>query len=163
MANVAIFLSDLKTGRCSSTVQVRLLRFWEARNVRRGGELMGVDILLLDSQYRQRSAAEDAILDISHEFDLVEQRPWVFCKYSSTQQHHELRIYRNSAWNMEDLDSTLRLKASFNLAQFIDLKPTVINEECRGIYRQLFHPEQLTSVNNLAEDNYTGWIGWYWG
>ncbi|KAF2565020.1 hypothetical protein F2Q70_00017038 [Brassica cretica] len=139
MANVAIFLSDLKTGRCSSTVQVRLLRFWEARNVRRGGELMGVDILLLDSQYRQRSAAEDAILDISHEFDLVEQRlmietlakahaalrpsryvlcifrPWVFCKYSSTQQHHELRIYRNSARNMEDLDSTLRLKASFNL------------------------------------------------
>ncbi|CAN6846269.1 unnamed protein product, partial [Brassica oleracea] len=83
-------------------------------------------------------------------------RPWVFCKYSSTQQHHELRIYRNSARNMEDLDSTLRLKASFNLALFIDLKPTVINEECRGIYRQLFHPEQLTSVNNLAEDNYTG-------
>lgn len=31
--------------------QVRLLRFWEARNVRRrGGEVMGVDILLHDSQ-----------------------------------------------------------------------------------------------------------------
>ncbi|KAF2595067.1 hypothetical protein F2Q70_00043512 [Brassica cretica] len=31
--------------------QVRLLRFWEARNVRRrGGEVMGVDILLQDSQ-----------------------------------------------------------------------------------------------------------------
>ncbi|KAH0898560.1 hypothetical protein HID58_048128 [Brassica napus] len=129
-------------------------------------------------RYRQRSAAEDAILDISHEFDLVEQRPWVFCKYSSTQQHHELRIYRNSARNMEDLDSTLRLKASFNFSFFglaknlivalfwflgSDTMPTVINEECRGIYRQLFHPEQLTSVNNLAEDNYTGWIGWYWG
>ncbi|KAL0719354.1 hypothetical protein Bca4012_068678 [Brassica carinata] len=39
-----------KTGRSSSTVEVRLLRFWEARNVRCGGELMGVDILLLDSQ-----------------------------------------------------------------------------------------------------------------
>ncbi|KAL0731286.1 hypothetical protein Bca4012_027380 [Brassica carinata] len=39
-----------KAGRSSSSVQVRLLRFWEARNVRRGGELMGVDMLLLDSQ-----------------------------------------------------------------------------------------------------------------
>ncbi|KAJ4877951.1 hypothetical protein Rs2_14619 [Raphanus sativus] len=45
--------SDLKTGRCSSTFQVRFLRFWEARNVRRGGKPMGVDMLLLDFQYRQ--------------------------------------------------------------------------------------------------------------
>ncbi|CAG7862541.1 unnamed protein product, partial [Brassica rapa] len=36
--------------RSSSTVQVSLLRFWDARNVRRGGDLMGVDMLLLDSQ-----------------------------------------------------------------------------------------------------------------
>ena len=50
MANVLVFLSDQQTGRSYSTVQVRLLRFWEARNVRRGGELMGVDMLLLDSQ-----------------------------------------------------------------------------------------------------------------
>ncbi|CAF2107732.1 unnamed protein product, partial [Brassica oleracea var. botrytis] len=57
---------------------------------------------------------------------------------------------------MEDLDSTPRLKASFNLALFIDLEPTVIHEVRRGTYRQLFHPEQLTSGNSLAEDNYTG-------
>ena len=50
MANVLVFLSDLQAGRSSSTVEVRLLRFWEARNVRRGGELMGVDMLLLDSK-----------------------------------------------------------------------------------------------------------------
>ncbi|KAG2271268.1 hypothetical protein Bca52824_065823 [Brassica carinata] len=50
MANVLVFLSDLQTGRSSSTVEVRLLHFWEARNVRRGGELMGIDMLLLDSQ-----------------------------------------------------------------------------------------------------------------
>ncbi|KAF2572118.1 hypothetical protein F2Q70_00002887 [Brassica cretica] len=42
--------ADLKTGRYSSTVQVRLLRLWEARNVRRGGEFMEVVMLLLDSQ-----------------------------------------------------------------------------------------------------------------
>ncbi|KAF3485076.1 hypothetical protein F2Q69_00054118 [Brassica cretica] len=78
------------TERYSSTVQVRY-RFWEARNVPARPERMGVDMLLLDSQYLQRSTAEDSILDISREFEFVEQRSWVFCKYSSTQQHHELR------------------------------------------------------------------------
>ena len=52
MANVLVLLSDLQSGRSSSAVEVRLLRFWEARNVRRSGELMGVDMLLLDSQVR---------------------------------------------------------------------------------------------------------------
>ncbi|KAH0857871.1 hypothetical protein HID58_086132 [Brassica napus] len=37
-------------GRSSTTVQVCLLRFWDARNVRRGGDCIGVDMLLLDSQ-----------------------------------------------------------------------------------------------------------------
>ncbi|CAN7046759.1 unnamed protein product [Brassica oleracea var. botrytis] len=32
MALSYIFLSDLKSGRCSNTAEVRLLRFWEARN-----------------------------------------------------------------------------------------------------------------------------------
>ncbi|KAL0680295.1 hypothetical protein Bca4012_008276 [Brassica carinata] len=43
---------DRKYGCCSSTVEVevRLLRFWEARNIKRGGHLMGVDMLLLDSK-----------------------------------------------------------------------------------------------------------------
>lgn len=50
MTNVLVFFSDLQTGRSSSTVEVPLLRFWEAKNVRRGGEFMGVDRLLLDSQ-----------------------------------------------------------------------------------------------------------------
>lgn len=50
MANALVLLSDLQSGRSSSTVAVRLLRFWEAKNVRRGGELMGVDMLLVDSQ-----------------------------------------------------------------------------------------------------------------
>ncbi|CAH8337466.1 unnamed protein product [Eruca vesicaria subsp. sativa] len=45
MALFNIFLSDMRSGRCSDTVEVRLLRFWEARNVRKGGELMSVDML----------------------------------------------------------------------------------------------------------------------
>ncbi|WZZ14514.1 hypothetical protein YC2023_107603 [Brassica napus] len=54
MAKALDFLSDLQNSRSSSTVQVSLLRFWDARNVRRGGDLMGVDMLLLDSQTVKR-------------------------------------------------------------------------------------------------------------
>ncbi|CDY54731.1 BnaCnng27550D [Brassica napus] len=43
-----VFFSDLKSGKCSSVVEARLLWFWEARNVKRGGELMWVDMLLMD-------------------------------------------------------------------------------------------------------------------
>ncbi|KAH0904939.1 hypothetical protein HID58_044442 [Brassica napus] len=52
MASTSTILAALKYGRCSSTVEVevRLLRFWEARNIKRGGHFMGVNMLLLDSK-----------------------------------------------------------------------------------------------------------------
>lgn len=50
MANSQVFISHLESGRCYSTIEVRLLRFWEARNVRCGDELMSIDMLLLDSK-----------------------------------------------------------------------------------------------------------------
>ncbi|KAF3580360.1 hypothetical protein DY000_02029867 [Brassica cretica] len=43
-----VFFCDLKSGKCSGFVEARLLQFWEARNVKRGGELMWVDMLLVD-------------------------------------------------------------------------------------------------------------------
>ncbi|KAF2552743.1 hypothetical protein F2Q68_00037027 [Brassica cretica] len=49
MANTRVFFSDLKSGgKCSSVVEARLLRYWEARNVKRGGDLMWVDMLMID-------------------------------------------------------------------------------------------------------------------
>ncbi|KAH0908103.1 LOW QUALITY PROTEIN: hypothetical protein HID58_031424, partial [Brassica napus] len=45
-----VLLANLRAGRCSNTAEVRLLRFWEARNVRKDGELMSLDMLLLDEQ-----------------------------------------------------------------------------------------------------------------
>ncbi|CAN6853114.1 unnamed protein product [Brassica oleracea] len=48
MALTKVFFSDLKTGQCSSVVEARLLRFWEAMNVKRGGELMWMDLLMVD-------------------------------------------------------------------------------------------------------------------
>ncbi|CAN6989704.1 unnamed protein product [Brassica oleracea var. botrytis] len=49
MANTRVFFSDLKSGgKCSSVVEARLLRYWKARNVKSGGDLMWVDMLLID-------------------------------------------------------------------------------------------------------------------
>ncbi|KAH0927185.1 hypothetical protein HID58_019441 [Brassica napus] len=43
-----VFFSDLKSGKCTSVVEARLLQFWEARHVKRGGELMWVEMLPVD-------------------------------------------------------------------------------------------------------------------
>ncbi|WZY95223.1 hypothetical protein YC2023_067552 [Brassica napus] len=50
MAASQIVLSELRPGCCARIVVTRLLRFWEARNAKKGGALMGVDMLLLDDQ-----------------------------------------------------------------------------------------------------------------
>ena len=50
MAISRILLSDLKVGRCSNKVEMRLLRSWEARNVKKGGELMWIDLLFVDEK-----------------------------------------------------------------------------------------------------------------
>ncbi|WZZ89631.1 hypothetical protein YC2023_118210 [Brassica napus] len=48
MANPQVLLADLNAGRCSNVAEVRLLRYWEARHVRKGGELMSVDMLFVN-------------------------------------------------------------------------------------------------------------------
>ncbi|CAH8334433.1 unnamed protein product [Eruca vesicaria subsp. sativa] len=48
MVIYSILLADLKVECCSNTTEVHLLRFWEARNVRKGGELKSLDMLLID-------------------------------------------------------------------------------------------------------------------
>ncbi|WZZ91778.1 hypothetical protein YC2023_120357 [Brassica napus] len=48
MATSYTLLADLRVGRCSNTAKVHLLRVLEARNINKGGELMSVDMLLID-------------------------------------------------------------------------------------------------------------------
>ncbi|CAF1934241.1 unnamed protein product [Brassica napus] len=52
MANSQVLLADLKAGHCSNVAEVWLLRFWEARNVRKGGELTIVNMLFVDENER---------------------------------------------------------------------------------------------------------------
>nr|VDC66703.1 unnamed protein product [Brassica rapa] len=51
MANSQVLLADLKAGRCSNVAEVQLLRFWEARNVRKGGELTSVYMFFVDENF----------------------------------------------------------------------------------------------------------------
>ena len=48
MANSYTVLANLRAGRCSNTAEVRLLRFWDAKNINKGGALMSVEMLLID-------------------------------------------------------------------------------------------------------------------
>ncbi|KAH0881136.1 hypothetical protein HID58_068530 [Brassica napus] len=53
MANSYTLLADLRAGRCSNTVEVRLLRFWEARNTKKGGDLSTCSSWMNIQTYRQ--------------------------------------------------------------------------------------------------------------
>ncbi|CDY50279.1 BnaAnng10430D [Brassica napus] len=48
MANSYTVLADLRAGRCFNTAEVRLLRFWEAKNINKRGQQMSVEMLLVD-------------------------------------------------------------------------------------------------------------------
>ncbi|KAH0915612.1 hypothetical protein HID58_030058 [Brassica napus] len=48
MANSYTLLTNLRAGRCSNTAEVHLLKFWEARNINKGEELMSIEMLLID-------------------------------------------------------------------------------------------------------------------
>ena len=39
-------------------------------------------------------------------------------------------------------------------AVFVDLEPTVVDEVRTGVYKQLFHPEQMVSGKEDAANNY---------
>ncbi|CAH8367729.1 unnamed protein product [Eruca vesicaria subsp. sativa] len=48
MANSYTLLADLKAGRCSHSAEIRLLRFWEARNLNKNNQLMSIEMLMID-------------------------------------------------------------------------------------------------------------------
>ena len=53
MVNQLLYFSELKAGWCRQSVVTRNFHFWESRNVKKGGELMGVDLLLVDGKVRR--------------------------------------------------------------------------------------------------------------
>ncbi|KAF3524808.1 hypothetical protein F2Q69_00049059 [Brassica cretica] len=73
MANSFTLLADIKACRCSTTAEVRLLRFWEAPNVKRGSKLMGVDMLLIDEQIRE--SLEEEVSELNFPRSPRDSRP----------------------------------------------------------------------------------------
>ncbi|KAH0907317.1 hypothetical protein HID58_039144 [Brassica napus] len=49
---------DLRAGRYSNTAKVRLVWFWEAMNINKGGELMSVDMLLIHENARRKKISK---------------------------------------------------------------------------------------------------------
>lgn len=49
MANSYTVLANLRAGRCSNKAEVRLLRFWDAKNIK-GGKLISLEMLLIDEE-----------------------------------------------------------------------------------------------------------------
>ncbi|KAF3588546.1 hypothetical protein F2Q69_00030958 [Brassica cretica] len=96
MANVLVSLSDLQTGRSSSTVEVRLLHFWEARNVCRGGELMGINMLLLDSQATMMPATVNVNRLAAHQTNFEEGSVYSLTGFEVTRCNQNYRLSDSS-------------------------------------------------------------------
>lgn len=61
--NSRVFFSDLKFGgKCFSVGETRLLWFWEVRNVKRGGELMLVDVNMVPRSSKDKGIKEIVFL-----------------------------------------------------------------------------------------------------
>ncbi|KAF8112024.1 hypothetical protein N665_0069s0050 [Sinapis alba] len=49
-APVAVFFNDITPGRSESLLRFRLIHFWEAKNLAKGGAFLGLELLLIDQQ-----------------------------------------------------------------------------------------------------------------
>ncbi|XP_048614385.1 uncharacterized protein LOC111206266 isoform X1 [Brassica napus] len=108
-------LANLRAGRCSNTAEVRLLRFWEARNINKGGELMSIEMLLIDEtdtlvqgcvpavhqrKFRER-LTEGSVYTLSR-FDVTRSNP----KFKLTDGPVSIRF--NEGTDFEKLAATAR-------------------------------------------------------
>ncbi|KAG2246725.1 hypothetical protein Bca52824_086353 [Brassica carinata] len=91
MANSFTLLADIKAGRCSIIAEVRLLRFWESPNVKRGSKLMGVDMLLIDKQstLMEGSVSVNLLSIFIERFS--EGSVYTMCEFEVTQSNNSFR------------------------------------------------------------------------
>ncbi|WZZ59972.1 hypothetical protein YC2023_060079 [Brassica napus] len=116
MANSYTLLANLRAGRCSNTAEVRLLRFWEARNINKEGELMSIEMLLIDEadtlvqgcvsavhqrKFRER-LAEGSVYTLSG-FDVTRSNP----KFKLSDGPVSIRF--NEGTDFEKLSATARI------------------------------------------------------
>ncbi|XP_048623286.1 uncharacterized protein LOC111198155 isoform X2 [Brassica napus] len=49
-SSVAMYFNDISPGLSESQLRFRLIHFWEAKNIAKGGTLIGIELLLIDEQ-----------------------------------------------------------------------------------------------------------------
>ncbi|KAG2255575.1 hypothetical protein Bca52824_074869 [Brassica carinata] len=85
-------LNDLRADRCSNTVKVRLLRLWEARNINKGGELMSVDMLLIDENSTVVHGSVSALLQLRFRPRMTEGSVYTLSGFDVTRSSPKYRL-----------------------------------------------------------------------
>ncbi|CAH8357747.1 unnamed protein product [Eruca vesicaria subsp. sativa] len=115
MVIYSILFVDLKVRRCSNTTEVHLLKFWEARNVKKGGELMSLDMLFIE----ENSTVIQGSVNVNRQF--------MFMQRLSERSVYKLTgfdVTRNNP-NFRMLDSPFSIR--FNNGTSLVKKTTFIN------------------------------------
>ncbi|XP_013631145.1 PREDICTED: uncharacterized protein LOC106336758 [Brassica oleracea var. oleracea] len=123
--------------KCSSVVEGRLLRYWEARNVKRGGELMWVDMLLVDVNATMMQATISA-----HRLPQYQERLTAGAMYSIA----DFDVAR-CAQNFRLSDSSLMIR--FNESTSFD----EIDDPVSALPEEAFRSHDQSELLGLANTN----------
>ncbi|KAH0852785.1 hypothetical protein HID58_093691 [Brassica napus] len=139
----------MHAGGSSSTVEVCLLRFWEARNVRRGGEFMGVDMLLLHSQAGGVGKTYIFQLSVTSFITLQSVRP--------SQSYASSTTSEAAATDLDQLQSTCSSYViissgflSIPYCRFITVKAVFTNFAARRLYQNGFGLAEVVCMMSSA-------------
>ncbi|KAF3502070.1 hypothetical protein F2Q69_00040591 [Brassica cretica] len=92
MANSYTVLADLKAGGCSNTAEVRLLRFWEAKNINKRGHLMSVEMLLVDEHSTHIQGSVPVAIQLTFRGRLTEGSVYTLSGFDDTRSNPKFRL-----------------------------------------------------------------------
>ncbi|WZZ85773.1 hypothetical protein YC2023_114352 [Brassica napus] len=92
MANSYTVLADLKAGGCSNTAEVRLLRFWEAKNINKRGQLMSVEMLLVDEHSTHIQGSVPAAIQLTFRGRLTEGSVYTLSGFDVIRSNPKFRL-----------------------------------------------------------------------
>ncbi|CAH8323236.1 unnamed protein product [Eruca vesicaria subsp. sativa] len=92
MANSYTLLADLKAGRCSNSAEIRLLRFWEARNLNKNNQLMSIEMLMIDEDSMLVQGSVPASLQQTFRSRLSEGSLYRMSRFDVTRSNTKYRL-----------------------------------------------------------------------
>ncbi|CAN6897437.1 unnamed protein product [Brassica oleracea] len=144
MANSYTLLANLKNGCCSNTAEVRYLRFWEARNIRKGGELMSVDMLFLDERKQSMLILGTMNATRSHTYRpyLSEGSIYSLSGFEVTQSNNNFRL--------SDAPACLHsLQRWHNIRRTYDQLLALANHQTTTIFYLIFDGTEFLNVEDV--------------